>query len=138
MSRTATTGPIRSHRLFFLNGCVRSVSGRSTKTVVGPVPLTFEAFVFASVSRLVFTSPLTGPEPSLIVPASRSVLEVSVRGGVPSTRQKPSVSSDSSRLHWGQRFILYWGRFIRRSSSLNRGSLRNSSSSGCVANELDQ
>ena len=53
-------------------------------------------------SSVVRTSPVMGPELSLIVPSSSLVTEMS---NVPSVRQNASVSSDSSRLHLGQRFI---------------------------------
>src|SRR5262245_13741764 len=75
----------------------------------------------------------------------------SLTRGVPSARQKPSVSSFSTRLHEGQRFICcrascqlaalkleftqtnslrYCGRPMRRSRSANRGSLRRVSKGG--------
>src|SRR5258706_10824768 len=57
--------------------------------------------------RLVLISLDTGPAPNFAVPASLLNEKESLISAVPSARQKTSVSSDSTRLHWGQRFI--WG-----------------------------
>src|SRR5687768_8915887 len=48
-----------------------------------------------------------GAEPSRAVPASLPIADESLTKVAPSTRQNFSASSVSTRLHWGQRFIVY-------------------------------
>src|SRR6266550_7715170 len=48
----------------------------------------------------------TAPEPNFAVPASPLNEPESLMSVVPSARQKASASSVSTRLHWGQRFIM--------------------------------
>src|SRR5262249_20141128 len=96
----------------------------------------------------------SGDAPTCAVPASLLKDDESLTSVAPSTRQNFSASSDSTRLHWGQRFIVnvrqtsvcrlryslpsvsdklkfvghsYSGRFSRLTISLNRGSARSGS-----------
>src|SRR5689334_8656142 len=50
---------------------------------------------------------------SRTVPASSSNAEESLTRAAPSMRQKLSASSDSTRLHCGQRFICWESRFFK-------------------------
>src|SRR6266567_3274189 len=55
---------------------------------------------------LVSVSVATDPDPSAAVPASLASGDESLTRAVPSARQKTSASSVSTRLHWGQRFMV--------------------------------
>src|SRR5688500_17881487 len=48
-----------------------------------------------------------GAEPRRAVPASLPIADESLTKVAPSTRQNFSASTVSTRLHWGQRFIVY-------------------------------
>src|SRR5439155_18857799 len=77
---------------------------------------------------LVSISLETAPEPNFAVPASALTGPESLIKAVPSARQKASVSSVSTRLHWGQRFIFgVWRLFIVRVEFANDLQLRQSS-----------
>ena|SRR6266542_893740 len=81
--------------------CVCSVGSE----VVGPVERLISGVVEVWGRMLVSISPDTGPDPNLTVPASPLIEPESPISAVPSVRQKVSASSNSTRLHWGQRFI---------------------------------
>ena len=74
-------------------------------TVVGAVGRLMSASVIVCGRTLVATSLATGAEPNLTVPASALTGPESAIKGVPSARQNASVSSGSTRLHAGQRFM---------------------------------
>src|SRR6266404_3127497 len=80
-----------------------SLEGRK---VVGPVERLISGAVEVCGRRLVLISLDPGPAPNFAVPASLLNETESLIRAVPSARQKTSASSDSTRLHWGQRFIL--------------------------------
>ncbi len=77
------------------------VAGR---TVVGAVAQFMAAPV---VCGRMLVSISVAVDPSFAVPASLPSNEESLTSAVPSARQNTSVSSVSTRLHWGQRFIKY-------------------------------
>src|SRR6266404_6315993 len=72
--------------------------------VVGPVFRLISGVVDVWGSRLVSISLDTGPETSLAVSVSLASEPEWLMSATPSVRQKASVSSASTRLHWGQRF----------------------------------
>src|SRR5258705_8814255 len=73
-------------------------------TVVGAVPRLITASVVWG-RKLVSISVTADGEPSLAVPTSPLSWDESLTSVMPSTRQKASASSVSTRLQWGQRFI---------------------------------
>ena len=79
--------------------------------VVGPVFRLIPGVVEVWGSRLVSISLDTGPEPNFAVFRSPLKEPEALINAVPSARQKVSVSSASTRLHWGQRFTdIYNGK----------------------------
>src|ERR1051326_4593375 len=106
---TITASPIVTNpnpsRLDLLNSRVVAAVGVAGSTVVAAVARVIaESGWFGR--RSVFVSLETDPETNLIVPASSLTELDSLTSVAPSTRQNFSVSSLSTRLHWGQRFIL--------------------------------
>src|SRR4051812_22315035 len=106
MTSTATAvGAITTHRRFcLLNSRVVPGICAAGSIVVGAVGrLMLTCVLFGS--TLVSIS-LERGEPSRTVPASLAIDDESLISAVPSARQNFSVSSVSTRLHRGQRFIL--------------------------------
>src|SRR5215204_379126 len=86
----------------FLNPCVPPFACRLSSTVVGAVGLLNPS----PVGRMwVSGSPVAGAESNRSVPALSLTKLPSLTRRVPSARQNASESSDSARLHLGQRFI---------------------------------
>src|SRR5260370_40702676 len=74
-------------------------------TVVGAVRRLISGDVDVCGRTLVSISLDTGEEVNFTVPRSVLTGPESPIKAVPSARQKPSVSSVSTRLHWGHRFV---------------------------------
>ena|SRR5437867_9141825 len=91
-------------RFGFVCACVDGGVCCAGSTVVGDVARLMPALVVWG-RMLVSISVAADAEPRLAVPASLLSGEESPTRGMPSTRQKVSASSLSTRLHWGQRFI---------------------------------
>ena len=83
---------------------------------MGPVARLISGVVDVCGRTLVSISLDTGAEVSFTVPASALTGPESLIRGVPSARQKTSVSSVSTRLHWGHRFMFEVLRLVAASS----------------------
>ncbi len=95
-----------------------AIGGCGGSTFVGAVPRP----ITASVSwgrRLVSISVAAEGEPSLAVPTSPLSWDESLTSVMPSTRQNASPSSVSTRLQWGQRFIVVAQAISLRALSLD-------------------
>src|ERR1700694_622794 len=88
--------------------------------VVGPVFRLISGAVDVRGSRLVSISVETGPEPNFAVFRSPLSEPGVLIKAAPSERQNTSVSSASTRLHWGQRFILSSCSLLRKADFLQQ------------------
>src|SRR5687767_4133838 len=130
----------RPCRVDLLKSRVESEVRSAGRTVVGAVARLSSGLV-ASGKTLVSISLDVVPEANLRVHVSPLIESELRMSAVPSARQKARVSSDSTRLHWGQRFISktialkatlsrYSAIPTRCSKAFHRGSLFNDSIKG--------
>src|SRR5437016_5847526 len=105
MKRAAPANTIALVRLGLLSSRVPRIVFCRSSTVVELVARLIPTSVVCSGRILVSISLAAGDEANFAVPASALTEPESLTSGVPSARQKTSVSSFSIRLHAGQRFI---------------------------------
>src|SRR5882724_2280595 len=102
---TAAIAMIAFGRFVLLSGRVFSGRRFAGSAVVCDVGRVILASVIVCGRTLVSISLDNGAEASFTVPASALTGQESLIKAVPSTRQNTSLSSFSTRPHWGHRFI---------------------------------
>lgn len=99
-------------RFGLLRDCVGPGMCSAGSAVVGPVARLISGDVEVCGKTLVLISLEVGTTPNMMVPVSCRLIKAE-----PSTRQYVSVSSFSTRLHWGQRLMKGWCWWTRVHSS---------------------